>query len=153
MVLIQRNTATQATIDRFINQPFVWGVADCAHLVAFHLRGLGYTDPLAKISGYSTRRNALRAMRKAGIKDVASHLETLGFEPISPASALPGDIVGIPVEEADAAAGWLCLGVNIGADRVLAFAPTPDGREICSWAPVSVCTHAWRVNPTELVLV
>lgn len=152
MILIPRNTATQATIDRFVNQPFVWGVADCAQLVAFHLQQLGHPDPLKKVTGYSTRRTALRAMRKAGIKDMASQLEALGFVPIAPAAALPGDIIGIQTEETDAAAGWISLGVNIGADRILGFAPAPEGREVCSWAPVSVCTHAWRVNPVEQVI-
>jgi len=143
MLLLTRNEAVQSTIDRFHDRDFAWGSHDCAQLVAYHLRALGYADPLANVQTYATRRNALKAMRKAGVKDMASHLEHgLGFEPIPPAMALPGDIVGIPAEEEDAAKGWVTLGVAIGLDRVLAFA---NGR--CGWAPTSVASHAWRVAP------
>lgn len=142
MQLVSRIAAAQATIDRFLETEFQWGANDCAHLAAFAIRSLGHADPLAKIDSYGTRRNALKAMRKAGINSFAEHIEKLGFEPIPPAMALPGDIVGIPAEQDDEAKGWVALGVAIGQDRVLGFA---DGR--CGWAPTHVCSHAWRVPP------
>lgn len=142
MQLVSRIAAAQATIDRFLDQEFQWGANDCAHLAAFAVRSLGHADPLASVPSYATRRNALKAMRKAGITSFADQLAKLGFEPIPPAFALPGDIVGIPAEEDDEAKGWLALGVAIGQDRVLGFA---NGR--CSWAPTHVCSHAWRVPP------
>jgi hypothetical protein len=149
MILIHRNAAAQATIDRFLNQTFAWGTEDCAHLVAFNIAALGHPDPLAKIDTYATRRNALKAMRKAGIVDMATHLgTTLGFAPIAPAAALPGDIVGFTASAEDTAKGWLTLGVAIGQDRLLAF--SPDG--VCHPAQMSQftgghLTHAWRVPP------
>jgi hypothetical protein len=148
-MLIQRNVAAQATIDRFLNKPFAWGSEDCAHLVAYNLRALGHADPLANIATYATRRNAIKAMRKAGISDMASHLETtLGFERIPAAMALPGDIVGFTCSEEDTEKGWLTLGVAIGHDRILAFSPDA----ICVPAASSQftgghLTHAWRVPP------
>lgn len=142
MQLVSRIAAAQATIDRFLDQEFQWGANDCAHLAAFAIRSLGHADPLAKIDSYGTRRNALKAMRRAGITSFADHIERLGFEPIAPAMALPGDIVGIPADQDDEAKGWVALGVAIGQDRVLAFA---DGR--CRWGPTSACSHAWRVLP------
>ncbi len=144
MQLVSRIVAAQATIDRFLDQEFQWGANDCAHLAAFAIRSLGHADPLAKIDSYGTRRNALKAMRRAGIENIPDHLERLGFAPIAPATALPGDIVGIPAEQDDEAKGWVALGVAIGQDRVLGFA---NGR--CGWAPTNVATRAWRIPVGE----
>lgn len=149
MPLLARTAAVQATINRFIEKPFVWGSEDCAHLVAFHLQALGYPNPLAKVQPYATRRRALQAMKNAGITDMATHLEqTLGFERIPPAMALPGDIIGLTASEEDTAKGWVTLGINVGLDRVLTFA---DG--VCAWAPSNelgtYLSHAWRVPPAK----
>lgn len=142
MQLVSRIAAAQATIDRFLDQEFQWGTNDCAHLAAFVIRALGHADPLANIDSYGTRRNAIKAMRRAGVSSFAAHLASLGFDPIPPAMALPGDIIGFPALEEDEAKGWVSLGVAIGQDRVLGFV---NGS--CSWAPTRVCSHAWRVPP------
>jgi hypothetical protein len=146
MQLIKRIEAAQATIDRFLNKEFEWGSNDCAHLAAFAIRSLGHPDPLANVATYATRRNAIKAMRKAGITSFGEHLESLGYEPIAPALAMPGDLVGLPAEEEDVAKGWVTLGVAVGQNRFLAFS---EGKCILGavLGTELVGTTAWRVPP------
>lgn len=147
MELIERKRAAQQTIDKYLNKPFTWGSYDCVQLVSFNLQCLGYDNPLSGLESYGTRRNALKAMKRFGVKSFAEHLEKLGFEPIPPAYALAGDIVGFPGEGSDGT-GWLGLGISIGHDRALAF--TGD---VATYGNLSAATHAWRAPPVVRELV
>lgn len=134
--------ATEKAVAKFHEKPFEWGRRDCVHLAAFVLRELGHPDPLANVGRYTTLLGAKRAMRRAGVKDFADYIDQMGFVRIAPAAALQGDLIGLPGQH-----GMLALGVSLGQDRVLAFAPN----HVASWVSPSVCTHAWRVTPGSLL--
>lgn len=142
--LVKRKNAAQATINKFLNQPFVWGSNDCVHLAAHCLVGLGHPDPLEGLAEYDTALGAKRAMTAFGVSRFEDHLDNLGFERIAPARALPCDIWSIPSDDPT----WPALGIFIQHDRVLAFA---EGG--CIWLTPSKIPPAlsqgvvcWRVS-------
>jgi hypothetical protein len=139
--IIERVNATQKTINDFLFKSFEWGACDCAHLVTAHLAELNLPTRLTEAGNYSTELGAKRAMKRLGAKSLEDFLDAMGFERIPVASAVAGDIIGLPggTEEHQ----WTALGVHTG-DRILAFADSGDGVR-CEWGPISVCTVAWRV--------
>lgn len=140
-----RAQAAQATIDKFFSKPLIWGKRDCVRMAAFALMEMGHADQLRGVKSYSTPLGAKRAMKAAGVKDFAAHLDRMGFERIGYASALPGDLVGFPGAFHRADDESLALGVFIDHNRILGFAPGPNGA-VCGWASADqVVTHAWRV--------
>lgn len=140
MQLIARMIATQATVDRFLDQPFQWGTTDCARLASAHLFHMGYPDFMAGTLKYQTLGGARRAMKKAGVKTLPAFLDK-HFERIAPAAALEGDVLGFPGSTTDP--DWIALGVHAGHGRIIGFA---NGS--CSWArALEHVTHAWRVPP------
>lgn len=140
--IIDRVDATQKTIDEFLFRTFTWGNCDCAHLVTAHLGKLDRTTRLSEAGKYSTELGARRAMKRLGAASLEDFLDQMGFERIPVASAVAGDVIGLPggTEEHE----WTALGVHIG-DRILAFADSGSGVR-CEWGPISVCTVAWRVS-------
>lgn len=141
MELLVRAEAAQAVISKYFERPFEWGKRDCAHLAADCIQHLGHPDPLAGIKHYKTALGARKAMRAAGVKCFAEHLDGMGFERIGYASALPGDLVAFPGQFHHADDVELALGVFIGNGRILGFA---NGRG--DWADADrVVSHAWRV--------
>ena len=142
--LVLRNAACQATIDKYLNQPFSWGENDCFHLVSHCLTGLGQPDILTGIPAYDTYATAQAAAEAAGIHDFNTYLDTFGWERIAPAAALPGDIISIP---SDIGPTWPALGLFISADRILAYAGTACARGGLSRLPPEVMADvvAWRV--------
>lgn len=142
--LIDRVTATQATIDTYHECPFEWGQADCARLAAHHLQTLGLNTRLDEAAGYSTELGAKRALKKLGANSMEDLADAMGFERIPPASAIVGDLIGFPGGREGAE--WTALGVHVGGDRIMGFAD-PDGTGArCELGPTHVCTVAWRVG-------
>src|SRR3546814_20753490 len=78
-VMEARRRATQATADRFRDQPFTWGKNDCVRMVAFHLRKLGYRPKLAKAGSYSSALGAKRALARSGFETIGQALDALGL--------------------------------------------------------------------------
>lgn len=139
MNLFVRAEATQKTIDQFYDQPFEWGVADCAILACRHLDNLGIANPLDKVIGYTDEKGARKALVKLGVKGMEELADKQGFERIAPAAAILGDLVAIPGGEEGNE--WLGLGVALANGRILAFA-----NDKAMIGPVEVATIAWRVS-------
>jgi hypothetical protein len=132
--LIERASAAQAAIDKFVFKPFVWGENDCAHLVAESLKALGHTTPLDGLT-YTNEFGAKRALMSLGFETLEDVLDSMGFARIPPAFVLPADIVTVP-----GVGGWNALALVIGDDRLIGFV-----NDQADWFPLSVATTAWRV--------
>lgn len=137
-----RRDITQATLDRFKDQPFRFGKRDCVRMCAFHLRAMGYRPQLAKAGSYSSYLGARRALRNAGFTSLGAAIDSLGLEPIAPAAALPGDIVELPSEDEIGA-----LGIAAGNGRLLGYHPDADGAVIVQ---PQAYVRAWRVEPINI---
>lgn len=137
MNYLRRFDAVTATKTRFLDQPLDWGRCDCLKLVGFCLGLIRDEKPLKGVS-YTSRTGALRAMRKARYASLAEAVDGYGLERITPASALPGDIIGLPTDDEAEAFGDYALGVLIAADQVLAFAETPAGDRVATIGPLGL---------------
>lgn len=135
--MIMRVEVTQATLDRFIGRPFVWGSADCGQLAAFHLKGMGHRLVLTKWGSYRSALGAAKAMKRAGYADLSAVLDGMGLDRIPPAAVLPGDVLALPHEES---AVFEALTVALGNGRVLGF----YGEGAAVLQPLMFET-AWRV--------
>ena len=136
---IRRAKAAQATLDKFKDRPFAWGVRDCARLVAFHLRLCGYQVKLPPSGSYRTLLGARKALAKAGYGSIPEALDAFELDRITPAGAVAGDIIQWPSEN-DLAA----LGVALGNGRIVAYHPDAIGATILQ--PIETIA-AWRVHP------
>lgn len=138
-VLTRRRDAAQATLDKFRDQPFKWGVRDCSRVVAHHLRLMGHSVRLPPAGSYGSLLGAKRKLRDAGYASLAEALDAMGFERIAPAAALVGDIIQWPSEtELDALAVMLTNG------RIAAY--HQDALGLAVLQPVEFIA-AWRVEP------
>ena len=115
-LMLRRQVAAQATFARFHGRDFEWGRADCARMVAFHLRQLGLRPQLAKAGTYRSALTARRALARTGHASLASAIDAIGLLRIAPAAALIGDILALPGD--DAMTG---LTVALGNGRVLGW--------------------------------
>lgn len=143
MNLIERRDATQKTIDRFAHTDFAWGERDCGQLAGHHLEACGIETPLSDAGNYKTERGAKLVLARLGVKSMEEIVDGLGLQRIAPASALVGDLVGMPGGTNEEP--WTALGVHVGGDRVMAFADVVGNGPSCEYGPVTVCTVAWRV--------
>ena len=147
--LVLRARAAQATLDEWRTRAFRLGEADCARLVASHLRRLGHQVKLPATRSYRTPRSAAAALRKLGFETVPSMLDALGLERISPAAALVGDVIQMPLEvEGERVSDALAaLTVAMGNGRVLGWHPdAPSGAVVMQ--PLAMVA-AWRANPVQ----
>lgn len=130
-----RVAATSATFDRYSGQPFVLGKTDCARMVAFHLKGLGFKPSLLKGGSYTTEVGARRALMHLGVKSL-SEIMDIHFPRIAPAEARTGDILCVAGEGGMGDAMQVMLHRNI----VLGFL---DG--VCGELVTHQHGSAWRV--------
>lgn len=137
--MVRRVDAAQATLDRFKDKPFAFGMNDCVRLVAFHLRKMGYSPSLAKAGTYKTAISARAALKRAGYDSLGAALDALGLPRIPPAAALVGDIVSL-----DAGDVFGALAVSVGNGRICGYHEDAEGAVVVQ--PVSVVS-AWRVLP------
>ena len=91
----RRTAATSATFQRFNGQAFELGRNDCARMVAFHLKQLGFKPSLLKGGAYSTEVGARRALKRLGVESLSEIMDQ-HFPRISPAEARVGDVVCAP---------------------------------------------------------
>ncbi len=121
--LVRRMRATEAAVERFSGQPFQWGANDCLRMAAFVLREMGHAAPLRQAGSYATLIGAHRALKRTGFATLDRWIDAWGLRRITPALALPADILALPSEiEAMPA-----LGVVLSQGRVLAYAPELGG--------------------------
>lgn len=118
------------------NQPFEWGVNDCALLAAKLVQSITGTDLAEQWRGYSGERGAVRVVREAGgLAAIAT--QALG-EPVNPRLAQRGDVVLL---ERDLPSPWTeALGVCVGTHAVFA------SRSGLAFAPMPSWSMAWRVR-------
>jgi len=114
--MLKRQTAAQATLDRFQGKPLKYGKDDCVRMAAFCLRKLGVKTPLIKAGSYTSEIGAARALRKMGYEDVKAAVDAVGLPRIAPAMALAGDILALPSERFGGA-----LFIALGNGRVLGY--------------------------------
>lgn len=146
-VLIRRQEATQATVDRFVNRPLVWSTNDCARMAAFHARKMGYKTPMPKAGSYRNPRAAIKALRDVTghtrIEEVLEHY--MGFIPIPYAMALMGDLCTMPSADDE---DWAALFVVLDNGRLLGFLADGDAMECRVAVPIPERVQgAWRLEP------
>lgn len=135
----RRVAAATATLRRFEKVPLRLGRNDCARLVAFHLRKMGYRVKLPPSGSYASVRSGRAALEAMGFANMAEAVDSFGFERIAPAAAVVGDIVELPGE------GDLgCLTVAMGNGRVAGWVQDFRGAQVLQ--PVE-WVRAWRVAP------
>jgi hypothetical protein len=128
--------ALAAYIDRKRNQPFAWGVNDCCLFGADWIQLCTGLDPAATLRGtYDRALSGVRVLEKHGglIGTIETHMEPLGFKPISQGFAARGDIAVRDCGNGDTMA--ILIGSSIayvGKDGLL-FAELNDGVETRFW--------------------
>lgn len=137
--MIVRRDAAQATLDKFGGVAFGYGHHDCAQMVAFHLRKLGYRPKLTKAGRYSAALGATKALKRLGHETLAAAMDAHGFERIPPAATLVGDVM-----EMEGVDGPGALVVVLGNGRVLGYHEEAFGAAVLQ--PNEMMT-AWRVPP------
>ena len=136
-MMLDRRDAAQAVIDRFKDQPMVFGKNDCVRMAAFVLRKRGHRPQLGKAGSYTNALGAQRALKRAGYDSLADALDALGLQRIAPAAALPADIIMVPGEGSFGGA----LQVVVGNGRTLGYHQDLDGADILM--PIEFVA-AWR---------
>lgn len=97
-----------ALVGARLQQPFEWGVHDCALFAADAVKAVTGVDPAAELRGtYSTAAGAARVLSERGGLDAIA-TAALG-QPRAPLMARPGD-VGLVLND-----GRECLGVCTGS--------------------------------------
>lgn len=102
--LLRRQRAIDKTLAKYGGQPFEWGKADCIAMARSHLVAMG-VKRLPKLPKYRTAIEARAALKAAGHDSVMSLLDSI-LPRITPAMALPGDLV---VAEGDEGLGSISL--------------------------------------------
>jgi hypothetical protein len=114
---------------------FSWESANCCHFGARWLFTRTGSDPMAGLPSTPNRLAARRLIRKLGGSLVAVWTGFMGRPPISPGLAQIGDIVLVPVRDGGS------IGICAGRDAVVV-----DERGRLVYVPMSVATHAWRLE-------
>jgi len=131
-----RVAATNATFARFNGQPLVLGSTDCARMLAFHLKGLGFKPSLLKAGAYSTPVGARRALKKLGVSSLSEIMDQHFPRWDAPAEARTGDILCGP------GAGGMgdAMAIRLHRNNALGFL---DG--VCGEVVIHDYVAAWRV--------
>jgi hypothetical protein len=95
-VMIRRQQAVEATVQRFAGRPLAYGRDDCARMAAFLVKRLGVKVRLAKMPRYASAVGAARALATLGVADLAEVVDLAGLPRIAPARAVVGDLLGLP---------------------------------------------------------
>lgn len=123
--LIARKAALDLVRAKFDGKPLDWGQYDCAKLALACARALGHKIRISPFGSYKTPQGATAALARRGFSDLPELIDSLGFERIPPASALPADIIGfLPQPDPDAPLPgdhFTSLTLNAGNGRVFGF--------------------------------
>jgi hypothetical protein len=128
--------ALAAYIDRKRNEPFAWGVNDCCLFGADWIQLCTGLDPATTLRGtYDRALSGVRVLEKHGglIGTIETHMEPLGFKPISQGFASRGDIAVRDCGNGDTMGIMLgSTAAFVGKDGLL-FAELNDGVETRFW--------------------
>lgn len=139
-ILVRRQKAVQATMERFRGKAFAFGSVDCGKVIAFHLKQLGYKIRLSAAGQYKTLKGAQSALRRLGFETLPDAMDGHGFARIAPAAALMGDIVSYPTDHPIGALGIMTNGGNIlcfhpDHEMLVVLAPNPDAtHQAVAWS-------------------
>lgn len=113
-------------VERHLETPGVWGVADCLLTVADAVEAVTGVDPAAKVRGkYSSEIGAAKALRQRKFADVEAALASL-FPPVGRLMAQRGD-VGVVERDGELAAGFITeRGLAVKIETGLAFYPQTE---------------------------
>jgi hypothetical protein len=141
---VLRGQACDALVAEFVDRPFAWGRTDCVSILRKHLVNMGRPERIKGQTSWSTERGAMRALLASGHRKLADAVNSHGFAPITPASCLAGDLLGLPAD-----APWdVSLSVYLGRGRCMMLA---RGRVLVgSWdhTPGAFAeVVAWRIEP------
>lgn len=136
-VLVKRQKALQATMAWVGSREFAWGSTDCAKLIAFHLKQLGYKVRLSKAGPYKTALKAKAALKRLGYESLPDAMDGHGFVRILPAMMVIGDIVSFPCDHELGA-----LGIYVGNGNMLAFHEAHAHAVVMT---MNVIDTAWKV--------
>lgn len=132
--LLRRQTATQATMNRYRKKKFDWRKrATCIHLVRFHLKQLGHKPPA--VPEIRSLLGAKKALAERGCENVGELMDTLLTE-IPPASMMLGDIAMLEAED-----GLGALVVDVGG-KVMGWHDDAPGLVVMDALKIE---KAWRV--------
>jgi hypothetical protein len=143
--LQRRVEIAQEALDTFAGTPFAWGANDCAKLAALVLARAGYKPNLGQFGTYASDRAALRALKRRKMGSVLDWVDSVGVQRITPAKALPCDLIAFPGE-----GGWHGLTVYLGNGRVLGFTESAaEGACSIIAAKMVFAVAAWSVPPWQ----
>lgn len=131
-----RVAATSKTFDKFNGKPFVLGKTDCARMVAFHLKQLGYKFSLLKGGSYSNEVGARLALKKLGVSSLSEVMDVHFPRYDAAVEARTGDIMCVAGEGGMGDA----MQVVLHRGNALGF---HDG--VCAELTVMQHGAAWRV--------
>ncbi|MGH6979031.1 MAG: DUF6950 family protein [Brevundimonas sp.] len=131
-----RAAATSATFQKFNGQALALGKVDCARMIAFHLKQIGFKPSLLKGGAYSTPVGARRALLRLGVSSLSEIMDRHFPRLDAVADARLGDIccVAGDGDMGDA------MQVKLHRNHVLGF---HDG--VCGELVVLKHGSAWRV--------
>ena len=135
----RRVAAAQACVDRWLNQPFAWGSADCGRLAALAMKGMGHKVSLASFGSYKSEAAAKAALARRGFDSMEAALDAWPLMRIGHARALPADLLAMT-----GASGWTAIGVVLGNGRAFAFHGLTMRGQVIQPDPAHILT-AWRV--------
>jgi hypothetical protein len=104
-----RIAAARAAQARFRGGPLVWGRTDCVRILAFTMRHMRSPMSLARAGSYSSAAGAAKALLRAGHDTLEDGLDARGLTRITPARAVPADVLAMPAGGALSAL-WIVLG-------------------------------------------
>lgn len=137
--LERRHKATQATVAKVQSRPFKLGINDCARMVAFHARKMGWQIKAAPSGSYHSIAKAKAELKKLGYANLAEAMDGAGMPRIAAAAALLGDVMEI---QGDHPLGT--LGICVGNGRIICFHEDHPGTVIFQpAAPLA----AWSLLP------
>lgn len=130
-----RVAATESTFARFHGKPLVLGKTDCARMVAFHLKQLGFKPSLLKGGAYSTPVGARRALKRMGVSSLSEIMDQ-HFPQIAPAEARTGDVLCGPSDDGMGDA----MAIRLHRENAMAFF-----NGVCGEVVITEYVAAWRV--------
>lgn len=135
----RRHAATMATVAKFQGRAFKLGTVDCARMVHFHAKKLGWKVSVAKAGSYRSIVTAKAALNRLGYQSLSEAMDGAGIARIAPASATLGDVVEI---QGNHPLGT--LGICVGNGRIICFHEDHPGTVI--FQPV-LPLAAWSMLP------